>query len=132
MRKHGWMLSLAFLLVLLAGCSNYIEPPKKFLESKIVTPMGMNNFPFGKISVKEFVDKFSKKQLNNGKYPEIKGWTNSDNIYTLHAILKDTEFKVNFVHILSKDHGDGAYSSMSGTIDGQELSGLEVMKFMVF
>jgi len=132
MKKLGCVLSVVFSLFLLVGCSNYVDPPKKFLDSKIVTPMGMNNFPFGEISVKEFVDKLSKKQLDNGKYPEIKGWTNSDNIYTLHAVLKDKEFKVNFAHILSKEQGDGAYSGMSGTIDGQEFPGIEVMKFIMF
>lgn len=118
-------------ILLLVGCSNSIEPPKQFMESKIIIPLGMNSFPVGEFSVSEFKKKLSGKQLDNGKYPEIIGWTKNDNVYALEIKIKDNPFKFIFTHLLSTDQGSGKYSTMYGESDGKEISGVEIMKFVM-
>ena len=132
MQKQALKFLVLSFVLFIFGCSGKITPPETFLDSKIATPMGMNNFPFGQVSVREFEEKLSKKQLDNGSYPKIEGWTNTDNIYTLHAVTNGKDFEVTFAHILSKSQGDGAYSGMSGKIDGKEYTGIQIMQFVMF
>jgi hypothetical protein len=119
------------LLCSLLACSKNVEPPKQFLQSKVVTPLGMNNFPFGELTVTDFQSKLVKKQLDNGKYPEVLGWKNADNVYTLIVMMKGKRFSLVFNHLLSKDQGGGLYSVMAGECDGQVIPGTEIMQFLM-
>lgn len=122
--------------VLVLGMSGfslgYVEPPEKFMKSLVITPVGLNAFPFDQLSVADFVSRLSKQQLDNGKYPEIKGWTNSDNVYTLHVLLGGKKLEAIFVHLLSERKGSGALSGLSYRVEGgPELPGLSLMRFVV-
>lgn len=113
---------LGVLVLSLSGFkwpSSSVDPPEKFLNSLVVTPWGMNNFPLGEISVSEFVSKLAKRQLDNGRYPEIKGWTNSDNVYTLHVLFGENELEAIFVHLLSEQKGAGQFSGLACRLAGE-------------
>jgi len=99
--------------------------PKQFLESKVMTPIQMNAFPYGKISVKEIVSKLKKKQLDNGQNIIVNGWKIDDNVYTLSLLMKNfVEIKLVFTHLLSRERGNGMFSSMYIlTEKGEELPG---------
>ena len=99
--------------VLQSSAQTYMEPPDDFLTSSVVTPFGMNNYPFGQFSVLEFTEILAKKQLDNGSFPELLGWTISDNVYTLHVLLKDKSFGFVFTHLLDQ-RSQGQHSYLEG------------------
>ena len=102
------------------------------MKSLVITPVGMNVFPFDRLSVAGFVSRLSQRQLDNGKYPEIQGWTNSDNVYTLHVLLGGKKLEAIFVHLLSERKGSGALSGFSYRVEGgPEVPGLSLMQFVV-
>lgn len=71
-KSQAYIYGLIMLIVFgLVACNSYIEPDKQFLDAKVVTPIGMNNFPYGEISVSKFQELLSKRQMDNGKYPQI-------------------------------------------------------------
>lgn len=110
--------------------------PSKFLASKVITPIQTNSsaFPFGQISVKELTDKLQKKQLDNGRYIIINGWSINDNVYTLSLLMKHfKEIKLVFTHLLSKERGNGISSTMFiVTEDGEELPGYLIMRDVAY
>lgn len=86
-----WKFLITILIVfLIYGLwpHDFIRPPDTFLNSTIMAHLGMNAFPFGEISIREFTTRLAGKQLDNGKHPEIEGWTASDNVYTYHVRSK--------------------------------------------
>ena len=89
----------------------YIDPPPQFLESQIVTPLGMNNQPFGEITVGEFTTFLTKKKLTNGTFPAVLGWTQDDNVYTLYLDTTEGQSDFTFVHLLNYD---GRFSALEG------------------
>ena len=107
----------------------YIEPPEPFMQSIILTPDGINSFPFGQHSVSEFVSRLSKIQRADGQHPEIHGWTDSDNGYTLHVSFGDKEAEAIFVRE-GRDKGR-SYSGLSYRIDGEERNPL-ILMYAVF
>ena len=109
----------------------YIEPPEQFMQSLVYTPFGMNSFPFGEVSVTEFVSRLSKQPLKTGQYLEIQGWANDDNVYTLHVALGDGELEAIFVHLLSENVGGRTLSALSCRVDGgAEEPGLVLMQLI--
>ena len=109
----------------------YIEPPEQFMRSLVHTPFGMNSFPFGEVSVTEFVSRLSKQPLKTGPYPEIRGWANDNNVYTLHVALGDGELEAIFVHLLSENVGGRTLSALSCRVDGgAEEPGLVLMQLI--
>ena len=121
-----------FVLSLSGFSLRYVDPPEKFMKSLVITPVGMNVFPFDRLSVAEFVSGLSKRQLDNRKYPEIQGWTNSDNVYTLHVLFGGKKLEAIFVHLSSEQKGSGALSGLSYRVEGgPEVPGLSLMQFVV-
>ena len=107
----------------------YIEPPEPFMQSIILTPDGINSFPFGQYSVSEFVSRLSKIQRADGQHPEIHGWTDSDNGYTLHVSFGDREAEAIFVRE-GVDKDGRSYSGLSYRMDGEERNPLILMYFV--
>lgn len=102
--------------------------PEKFQNSLVITPMGMNGFPFGKITVNQLSKIIESFQMANGKYLELDGWTNSDNEYTLKVIGKEIIY-LKFVHMLNKQfNGDGSY--MTFIVKGKEHPGKGFMTIL--
>jgi len=98
-----------------ASAQTYIEPPAQFLESFVVTPFGANNFPLGRFSVQEFTEMLTRKQLDNGSFPEILGWSRDDNVYMLHVLFKRKALTFGFTHLLDK-RSQGRHSYFEGGV----------------
>ena len=129
--ERGAELSGVFGLIYRTFNPIYVEPPEQFMQSLIHTPFGMNSFPFGEVSVAEFVSRLSKRALKTGQYPEIHGWTRDDNVYTLHVALGEGELEAIFIHLLNESVGGRTLSGFSYRIDGgEEEPGLALMQLL--
>ncbi len=105
----------------------FITPGESFLSSLVITPFGMNYFPFGEFTIKKMVSELSNTVLSNGKKPIINGWTKSNNIYILHVKMMDEDVQFIFTHLLDKD-GEG--SIMKGKISGQDIEGVQMLRLI--
>ncbi len=114
----------------------YIEPPEPFMRSIVHAPDGMNSFPFGQISVAEFVSLLSKRLSDrprlelNGQDAEIHGWIKTDeNVYILHFHDGDEEVEAIFIHSWSEDVK--TYSDMAMRLDGGKVEpGISLLLFV--
>ena len=109
------------------GKSKFSDFPEKFQNSIVLTPLGMNSFPFGEIKVKELVKIITQVQLSDGNYLRLQGWENKNNIYTLK--IKGAESKImylKFVHLLNKPY-NGGLSYMTLILNNREFQGKEFM-----
>jgi hypothetical protein len=105
------------------------ELPTKFLNSTIITPFGMNSFPYGEFTVKDFVGYVKNMEFDNGKTPVVHGWTKMDNIYTYYVdMIHGRKMKFIFSHILSTKKGNGKYSSMYANFEGEDMQGFAALK----
>jgi hypothetical protein len=102
-------------------------PDNNFMNSVVITYYGMNAFPFGEYSVKEFEKAIKSTVFSNGKHPIIKKWTKNDNVYTLHVDYDGENVKFVFTHLLNQD---GKASTMSGIINGEEIDGVEMYQLV--
>ncbi len=65
--------------------------------------------------------------MDNGKTPDVQGWTREDNIYTLHVKMKEP-LELKFTHILSAPT-NGAFSVLSPIEQGGEE--IQPMQFVM-
>jgi hypothetical protein len=102
-------------------------PDNDFMNSLVVTYFGMNAFPFGEYTVREFVNAIKSSVFSNGKRPIIKKWTKKDNIYTLLVDYDGENVRFVFKHLLNQD---GNASTMSGIINEEEIDGVEMYQLV--
>lgn len=134
MRKTLAAVAIAFGMMV-GGCADdslepIDEPPPEFMASKIITPRGGDDFPFGEYSVSEFVEMLKKVQLDNGEYMEPEGWFRDDNLYMLDVTGRGN-YRIVFLHLLSEKTGGGAYSHMKAVGDVGDVLGTSVMETVV-
>lgn len=138
--KSMYILLTVVVAVFFSEYGYAIEPPQKFLNSLVVTPIAdIGNtpldkipergvfMPYGEITVKQFVEKLASKKMDNRKKPQIKGWTKEDNAYVLHVQMKEP-MKIYFEPIL--DQADGKYSLMTVMNKGKEYPGFPFLKLI--
>lgn len=100
------------LLFLISGLGKLLPPPfvspsDSFLKSEMMLRAGILET---RVTVEKFVGLIKIFQMDNGESPVIQGWTQEDNIYTLHvAFGKDPPLLINFAQDLTDD-SKGRYS----------------------
>lgn len=120
-RKQGAvLLSLAIVGIFIYALvfphqGRFIDPEKQFLGSELMVRAGISEVG---LSVGQFVELLKKAQMDNGKTPEVQGWTREDNVYTLHVKMKKP-LELKFTHILSAP-ANGAFSVLSPIEQGGE------------
>lgn len=101
-RKQG-----AFLLVLaiagiifyamLGSREKFVTPDDTFLQSELMVRAGISEVG---LSVGQFVEVLNLAKMDNGRSPELKGWTKEDNEYTLHVVMKQP-VELKFTYMLA-------------------------------
>jgi len=107
--------------------SKYFDPSNNFLNSVVITYIGMNAFPFGEYTVQEFKNAVAKTVMSNGKTPIIKGWIKNDNVYKLHVNYQGENIQFIFVHLLNQE---GKVSEMYGIINGERIDGVQMYQLV--
>ena len=129
-RKQGAvLLSLAIVGIFIYALlfphqGRFIDPEKQFLGSELMVRAGVSEVG---LSVGQFVELLKKAQMDNGKTPEVQGWTREDNIYTLHVKMKKP-LELKFTHILSAP-ANGVFSVLSPIEQGGEE--IQPMQFVM-
>lgn len=131
--RKKWPLWVRMLMLLTAGfffisgmdkilMPQFIMPPDNFLRSELLVRPGIANETG--TSVREFAALLESYQLDNGEALNLEGWSKSDNLYTLHLLIKREHVELKFLHDLSGDHS-GRYSLlMPVDISGEVVSPL--------
>lgn len=124
-------LLLALCLFIVSCGENYITPPEQFMHSTIILNMDMNKYPFGQITIEQFVRQLQGQPID-GAQPQIVGWTADDEEYTLHARVNEEKLEFEFSHLLSEADGAGKLSAANGgEKGGHSLSGFQALKLVV-
>lgn len=100
-RKQGALLLIlgvigAVIYTVLAMRLQYVQPDDHFLKSELMVRPGISEVG---LSVGQFVQVLEKAVMDNGKSPQMKGWTKEENEYTLHLVMKQP-VELKFTHLL--------------------------------
>lgn len=126
-----FVLVLALCFFSVSCGQNYITPPDQFMQSTIILNMEMNKFPFGRITIEQFVKQLQSRRQGDAQV-QITGWTADDEEYTLHAQLKDEKLEFEFSHLLDEVDGAGKFSAATGgKKGGDSLSGFQALQFVL-
>lgn len=86
----------ALIYAVLAMRPQYVQPDDRFLKSELMVRPGISEVG---LSVEQFVLVLEKAAMDNGKSPQLKGWTKEENEYTLHLVMKQA-VELKFTHFL--------------------------------
>jgi uncharacterized protein YecT (DUF1311 family) len=100
-RKQGALLLIlgvigAVIYAVLAMRPQYVQPDDRFLKSELMVRPGISEVG---LTVGQFVEVLQKSVMDNGKSPQLKGWTKEENEYTLHLVMKQP-VELKFTHLL--------------------------------
>lgn len=76
------------------------NPDSQFMQSIIIVRPGILDFG-EQLTVERFLQIYANLILDNGKKPIIEGWSQQDNVHTLHVVVKGNPVAFTFTHILS-------------------------------
>lgn len=74
----------------------YVQPDERFLNSELQVRLGFREIG---LSVGQFSELLQKAVMDDGKNPQVKGWTKKENEYTLHMVMKQP-VELTFTHML--------------------------------
>ena len=78
-------LALSLLVfVQAANAEKYISPEDGFMKSVVLVRPGIADL--GELPVSGFVEIVKKSKMDNGKSPEVKGWSKTSDGYALHVV----------------------------------------------
>lgn len=101
-RKQGALLLMlgvigAVIYTVVAMRPQYVQPDERFLRSELMVRPGISEVG---LSVGQFVEALKLAKMDNGRSPELKGWTKNDNEYTLSVVMKQP-IELKFTHLLA-------------------------------
>lgn len=108
-KKIGYgIFFIALSVGVMLAKTSYIQPEEKFLNS--VMRFGSYG-QYGEVDISTFVKLLENVEMDNGENPQILGWTQKDNEYTLHIVMKEP-IDIKITYLLQSMY-NGKYSVLT-------------------